>query len=251
MQIIPVMDLKSGQVVHGRAGNRALYQPLRSILAENASPLAVARGLADQFGRCPVYIADLDAMGGAEPDWASYRAVLQHHASCWIDAGVSHHQQALTLLKSLHEHASQVRVIIGLETIAGFDEIRRITADHGPDRCGFSLDLRAGVPWARSEHWRNRSAEQIADEVIASGIHRIIVLDVARVGMDNGTGTSDLCRELSHRHPHVEWIAGGGITGLTEIRSLHAAGCQGVLMASALHDGRITRQEFEQVAAWY
>ena len=41
MRILPVLDLKGGQVVRGLAGRRQEYQPIRSRLTPSCQPLAV------------------------------------------------------------------------------------------------------------------------------------------------------------------------------------------------------------------
>jgi phosphoribosylformimino-5-aminoimidazole carboxamide ribotide isomerase len=58
--------------------------------------------------------------------------------------------------------------------------------------------------------------------------------------MYQGTGTVELCQLLRQRYPHVELIGGGGIRSIDEVRRLTNAGFDRVLVASALHDGRIT-----------
>jgi phosphoribosylformimino-5-aminoimidazole carboxamide ribotide isomerase len=71
------------------------------------------------------------------------------------------------------------------------------------------------------------------------GISRLIVLDLARVGGGAGTGTDDLCRHIASTYPQVEVIAGGGVAGPADLGRLASAGVRGVLVASALHDGRL------------
>jgi phosphoribosylformimino-5-aminoimidazole carboxamide ribotide isomerase len=41
-------------------------------------------------------------------------------------------------------------------------------------------------------------------------------------------------------YPHLKLIAGGGIAGPADLDRLAALGVSGVLVASALHDGRIS-----------
>jgi phosphoribosylformimino-5-aminoimidazole carboxamide ribotide isomerase len=71
------------------------------------------------------------------------------------------------------------------------------------------------------------------------GVRRILVLDLAKVGMGRGAGTEPLCRELRSLDRDLEIIAGGGVRSLADLRSLRAAGCNAALVASALHDGRL------------
>src|SRR5438270_567379 len=54
MRVIPVLDLKGGQVVRGIGGRRAEYRPIISVLTDSAKPLDVARafrvGMGDGTG---------------------------------------------------------------------------------------------------------------------------------------------------------------------------------------------------------
>ena len=65
MEIVPVIDLKGGIVVHARRGQRAEYAPLRSPLVEGCDAVTVARALGAVCRTRRLYVADLDALGGA------------------------------------------------------------------------------------------------------------------------------------------------------------------------------------------
>jgi len=87
--IVPVLDLKAGQVVHARAGERARYLPIRSTLAAGSEPLPILDGLlALAPFRC-VYIADLDAIEGRGDHRALIEDLLDRHRGLeiWVDAG--------------------------------------------------------------------------------------------------------------------------------------------------------------------
>jgi phosphoribosylformimino-5-aminoimidazole carboxamide ribotide isomerase len=71
------------------------------------------------------------------------------------------------------------------------------------------------------------------------GVRRMIVLDLARVGVGEGVGTEDLCRQMRAADQNLEIIAGGGVRGRDDLKRLADAGCDAALVASALHDGRI------------
>ena len=66
------------------------------------------------------------------------------------------------------------------------------------------------------------------------------MLDLARVGVGAGVGTVELCQHLKRAHPDVEITAGGGVRGMADVLHLEKVGVDRVLVASALHDGRIT-----------
>ena len=62
MPILPVLDLKQGQVVRGIAGRREEYRPIVSKLTTSSRPLDVARAFREHFRFDELYVADLDAI---------------------------------------------------------------------------------------------------------------------------------------------------------------------------------------------
>ncbi|MBO0697666.1 MAG: hypothetical protein J2P46_04680 [Zavarzinella sp.] len=226
MRLIPVLDVMNGVVVRGVGGRREEYRPVKSRLTSSTDPVEVARALTDAFRPRELYLADLDAIRGAPPALDLYRGIMDLGVRLWVDAGVRDASQARPVADAGCD------VVAGLETVPGPEVLREIVAAVGAERVVFSLDLRDGVPlraWPSSP----------VSAAVASGITRLIVLDLARVGGGAGTGTGDLCREIASRYPQVEVIAGGGIAGRDDVRRLESIGVRGVLVASALHDGRI------------
>ena len=110
----------------------------------------------------------------------------------------------------------------------------------GPDRLAFSLDMNGGNLLGDSTAWGD-GPEAVADRAVECGARRVIVLDLARVGVGTGTGTVTLLTRLAARHPSVEWVAGGGVRGPADVRDLAMAGASAALVASALHDGRLEK----------
>ena len=218
----------NGVVVRGVGGRRSEYRSIVSQLTSSTDPVEVARILVDAFRPAELYLADLDAIAGTPPALAMYQAIRALGVRLWVDAGVRDGDGAKVLAEA------RCDVVAGLETVPGPDELREIVEAVGAERVVFSLDLRDGVPLRA---WPGH--ESPVPTAIAAGITRLIVLDLARVGGGAGTGTDDLCRELTSTYPHVEVIAGGGVAGLADVRRLEACGVRGVLVASALHDGRL------------
>ena len=107
--------------------------------------------------------------------------------------------------------------------------------------------MKEGAARGDAASWEGSDAETIAAQTIKRGIRHLIVLDLARVGLGNGIGTENLCRRLATAHPRVEIVAGGGVHDVDDLRRLREAGVGGVLVASALHDGRIRREDLEEI----
>jgi phosphoribosylformimino-5-aminoimidazole carboxamide ribotide isomerase len=70
----------------------------------------------------------------------------------------------------------------------------------------------------------------------------VIVLDLARVGTGAGVDLA-LMRRVRAAAPHAALFAGGGVRGPDDLSRLADAGCDGALVATALHDGRLGARE--------
>jgi phosphoribosylformimino-5-aminoimidazole carboxamide ribotide isomerase len=238
LPVLPVLDLKQRQVVRGIAGKRDQYRPIVSRLSTSSEPVEVARAMHAHFGFTEFYLADLDAISGAAPAEATFGALHQQGFRLWVDAGARQVSDALSLAS-----LGVSRVIAGLETIGGPEIAAAICGELGSDRVVFSLDLKQGQPVCELKTWGCRGAWEIAQRVISDGVSRLLVLDLARVGLGEGAGTEVLCRRLRQAYPGLEITAGGGVRGIADVRALYAAGADNVLVASALHDGRLTRND--------
>src|SRR5262245_20891127 len=111
MRVIPVMDLKGGHVVHAVGGRRDEYRPIRSHLVDSSSPLIVARTFRDKLRLSEIYVADLDAIAGAEPACDLYRAIADMGFDLKVDCGV---REARTV-QAVRE-AGISGIVVGLET---------------------------------------------------------------------------------------------------------------------------------------
>jgi len=239
MRILPVLDLLGGEVVRATAGRRREYRPVVSTLTTSSRPLDVARAFRSHFGLTELYLADLDAILGDEPAFTVYAALAADGFRLWVDAGVHSGERPRRLAKAGVEN-----IIIGLETVAGPRTLADACAAFG-DRIVFSLDLKDGMALGNATTWESVDPEAIAARAVALGVGRMIVLDLVRVGGGGGVGTEKLCRRLVAAHPDLEVIAAGGVRGGDDLRRLKEWGVRGALVASALHDGRLTRADWE------
>jgi phosphoribosylformimino-5-aminoimidazole carboxamide ribotide isomerase len=238
MRIIPVIDLQSGQVVRGVGGRRHEYQPIVSCLTRSSEPVEVARAFRDRLGLSELYLADLDAIAGAPPALATYAAIKALGCRLWVDAGLRDETSAAPLL-----HVGLEGIVAGLETIGSPRVLQRLLEEAGAERTVFSLDMKQGKPLGDLSGWRAPDVWSIATHAIEMGVRRLIILDLSRVGGGQGTGTEDFCRELTARYADVELIAGGGVRDRGDLQRLRQCGARAVLVASALHDGRLRRED--------
>ena len=220
MRIIPVIDLMGGVVVRAVAGRRHEYRPVRSPLVDSPNPLHVAERLLEASGATALYVADLDAIMTADPVEDRVRDFLTCvGVEVLFDGG-------FRTLPNANDFPPPIRPVIASETFGR-------PASAGA-RWAFSIDLNDGEAVGNVGN-----PVSVAADAVAAGFRTLIVLDVARVGTDTGPGTGALLGELRARFPEVKLIAGGGIRGADDLARLTDLGIDAVLVASALHDGRL------------
>ena len=244
MRILPVLDLQQGWVVRGIAGRRDEYRPIVSTLTKSARPLDVARALHENFGFTEFYLADLDAIGGATPAFSVFDLLHAEGFCLWADAGLRTAGDARAMA------ATKVKsVIAGLETVADPQTLHAIVRVLGSERAVFSLDVKDGQPICDLVRWGATDALAVAGRALGAGVSRLVVLDLARVGIGGGVGTEELCQQLRQARSGLEIVAGGGVRGTDDLQRLCANGVDYVLVASALHDGRLTREHLKPFGA--
>jgi len=240
MRILPVLDIQGGLVVRGIGGLRHQYRPIRSKLAATSQIIDVALGFRTHFGLNELYVADLDAIAQGNSTVDTYITLHEFGFALWVDAGLHRAKAAAPLIS-----AGVGRVIFGLETLAGPEELAKACSLFG-EHVVFSLDLKQGTPLGDPTQWNAADALSIAEQAIAAGVGSMILLDLARVGKSEGTGTDSLCAQLVAAYPHLELVTGGGVRNIDDLRALDRRGVSGVLVASALHDGTLRREDLAE-----
>ena len=222
------------------AGDRADYRPLRSVLHPEPDPIGLALACRDRLGLDELYLADLDAIEGREPDLALFLALGELGLSTWVDAGVRGPESLGPLIE-----AGVRTIVVGLETVRGPAALGEIVATVGAGAVALSLDLRDDRPiLAPGANWRSDRADDLALEAIEAGVRRLILLDLARVGTGRGIGSRPLLTDLARSLPALEFVVGGGVAGPGDLEVLDKAGAAAVLVGSAIHDGRFGPGDF-------
>lgn len=224
--IVPVLDLKSGQVVHARAGDRARYEPIRTPLAVGSAPATVLDGLLALAPFRQVYIADLDAIERRGDHRAVIAKLIRHHPGIdfWVDAGLAEAEAAADLA------AIGATPVLGSESLASAEVLRDTLAQTGMRRCVLSLDHRGHAFLGPAEI--ETEPERWPDRVIA--------MTLSRVGSGSGPDLARLA--MIHRRAGARQVfAAGGVRHRDDLDRLAAMGIAGALVATALHDGRLDR----------
>ena len=211
-------------------------------------PLALVQAYRDSVGARECYVADLDAIQGGEPQHGLLRELVRAAAPCTllVDAGTGTPAAVTEVLAT-----GAAAAVVGLETLRRLEDLGDIVGAAASERVIFSLDLRLGRPVASSAAVELDPVE-LAARAVDQGIGGLLVLDVGRVGTGGGVDV-DLLRRIRRRFPRLRLLAGGGVAGAEDLARLADAGCDGVLVATALHAGRIGQSSTSasrQVADW-
>lgn len=231
MQVIPVIDIRNAVVVRAIAGRRSDYQPLETPLATTSDPLSVAEGLMSLYAFDALYIADLDAIEARGNNRGAVHAIASRFPALrlWIDAGFRRDADAREW-----RAIETVETVFGSESLLSFDEFEKASNNArailsldfkgrkflGPDALLFSPDL-----WPK----------------------RVIVMTLDRVGSGGGPDSARLAH-IRRAAGERNVFAAGGVRNLEDLRALEHAGAAGALVASALHDGRLTRDDIMRLA---
>jgi phosphoribosylformimino-5-aminoimidazole carboxamide ribotide isomerase len=230
MEIIPVIDLKDGLVVHARRGERDRYRPIETPLAPSSRPTDVVRGLRSLHPFDTVYVADLDAIMGRGDHDATVRTLKQAFpdVTFWVDNGVADVPAAERWLAAELGH-----LVLGSESLTDADVARRFAAD---ERVILSLDF-------RDDAFQGPAALLAEPEVWPQ---RVIVMTLARVGSGAGPDLERL-RSVRTAAARRAVYAAGGVRDLTDLLALAERGLAGALVATALHEGRLRGTDMAQL----
>jgi phosphoribosylformimino-5-aminoimidazole carboxamide ribotide isomerase len=230
LQVIPVIDLLHGQVVHARKGDRASYRPLESPVSPTSDAVDVVRGLLSLYPFPTLYVADLDAIQGHGDNVQTLRRIRDAFPALqiWVDNGAA----ASAAIEALID-ADLGAPIIGSESQRDSALIAR---HRNSNRVVLSLDFRG-------------DAFQGPQEILAEPAlwpSRIIVMTLARVGSGAGPDIERLAAIRSIAGGR-EIYAAGGVRDARDLSALKAGGASGALIATALHEQRIGAADLEAI----
>ena len=235
MEIIPVIDLMGGIVVHARRGERRNYQPLQSPLCAGCEPADVIGGYLSVHLFSTLYIADLDAITGKGDSGRVIARLCQQFPDLrfWVDNGLA---DALACRNWLQQGYGDL--VIGSEAQRDTSAIKDLGRENAADHLILSLDFKDGK-FLGPDGLREQPP---------LWPQRIIAMTLSRVGSDTGPDF-ELLDQLRRKAPAKKLFAAGGVRGGEDLVELNRRGISGVLVASALHAGRIGKREIAAVCA--
>ncbi len=216
MPVIPVIDLKQGQVVHAVRGQREHYQPVAAMsrLCRSSELRAVIEAFLTLHPFKYMYIADLDAITGSGGHAELLARVLpEYPVEFWLDQG-------LCLSRTPRIVCDYYKTVLGTES-------QQFAP--APALSNFILSLDYNGPEALGR------ADWFSDSRYWP--RQVIAMNLSRVG--GGGPDWELLRRLKVEHTDRELIAAGGVRDDADLRRLENLGVWGVLAATGLHTGSI------------
>jgi len=239
VKIIPVIDVLGGKVVHAVRGRRKEYQPLKSNLCASTDPVDVALAL-KALGFGELYLADLDAIIREQANFSIFKNIADKTGlELLVDAGIDDLKKAKQVLES---HVS--KVIIGTETLPSASLVAEAIRLFGNEKIMVSLDLMGDRVISGFELGALEDPVALLREFQEAGVSQVIVLDLCRIGSGEGVNVPFLREVL--RNIKVDVYVGGGVRGIKDLMELKDVGVFGVLVATALHSGKISLKELKQ-----
>lgn len=221
-----MLDLKQGVVVHARMGRRDEYRPIETPLSPTSDPVDVARGLLRVHPFATLYVADLDAIarnGDNHAALARLRAAFPQ-VTLWVDNGICDCCSARDWLE-----AGWGQLVLGSETQRDCTVVHHLAGDA---RVVLSLDFRGPT---------FQGPRALLDDA-ACWPQKVIAMTLARIGSDAGPDLERLCA-IRDAAPGRQVYAAGGVRDAADLVSLKRADIAGALVASSLHEGRLTGKD--------
>jgi phosphoribosylformimino-5-aminoimidazole carboxamide ribotide isomerase len=231
LKIIPVLDILGGVAVHAVRGVRRDYKPLKSVLCETTDPVEVAMAF-KKLGFSELYVADLDAILTNRPNLSIIKETAERTGlRLMVDAGVANLDRAEELLRT-----GVSAIVIGTETLSATSFVQEAICSFGKERVVVSLDTKNGELLAGFDRGSPDPLDLLRG-FQRVGLGQVILLDLARVGSNQGVNMPLLRKVLEEFRAKV--FVGGGVRDVADIVELQKMGVFGVLLATALHSGKI------------
>jgi len=227
MKVIPVIDIKSGQAVLAKQGDRQNYQALSTPLCSSSEPESVIQAYLDIWDFKKIYLADLDSLMGIGNNSACINLLFKKfpHLNFMVDCGkIAPHYFPVS--------TTQYTAILGTESF-GPEALK----EHKKNFI-LSLDFSAeDLPLGDTALYTSPSLWP----------KELIIMSLARVGKNQG---ADLQKIINYQQqfPQHHFIAAGGIRDRHDLQQLKKANIQQALVASALHTKQLQKSDLARIA---
>lgn len=231
MNILPAMDLMNGQCV------RLLRGDFAEVTQYSNDPVEMACRFEQQGARW-LHLVDLD--GAQQGKSAQYRKI---NAICrattlmvQVGGGIREQAQIEALLD-----AGVTRVVLGSLAVTDPTLVQSLLGHYGPEKIVLAVDVRDQQVVING--WQQTSPYSITQLLaLYPSIRYVLCTDVERDGALLGPNVS-LYQSCLEQFPQINWLASGGVSGLSDVKALTKLKLSGVIIGKALYENRINLSE--------
>ena len=227
MLIFPAIDLYEGHAVRLYKGDYS------RMTVYSDDPLSVAEDFR-QKGAGQIHLVDLEgARSGGTPNLGTVCRIKERTGLfCEVGGGIRSMEVA-----DAYIGAGVDRVILGTAAVTNEDFAARAAERYG-DKIAVGIDVRDGKVAIRG--WTETSALDAVEfcrRMQSLGITTFICTDISKDGAMRGAN-HDMYRAFSEVGG-INLIASGGVSSLSDVRALAAAGLYGAIIGKAYYTGDI------------
>lgn len=232
IELIPAIDIINGQCVRLTKGDydqKTVY----------GKPLDMALEF-ERIGYKRLHVVDLD---GAKSKHIVNDAVLREITSSTnlvvdFGGGIKTDED---IEKAFAAGASMVT--IGSIAVTNPNLFMGWLEEYGTDRMILGADVRHGK--VSINGWKEDSAEDLLPflkKYVDAGVRNVLCTEISKDGTLAGPAI-ELYQEIMDAYPQLHLIASGGVSSLSDIKALNAAGIPAVVFGKAIYEGKINLKE--------
>lgn len=233
--VFPAIDLRGGKcvrLVQGDFGRSKEY---------DADPIARAREW-ERRGAAAIHVVDLDGAKEGRPVQTDLVGRMARAVGVPLQVGGGIRSiDDLVLLR----RAGASRVVVGTAAVEDREMRLRALEEVGPALV-VAVDARGGV--VATHGWQRSSGVpllEMAEEISEDGVASVLYTDVDRDGVGSGAALEDTAALARI----VPTIASGGVRDAGDVAALSALdGVVGVVVGTALYEGRVTLEDLIRAA---
>ncbi len=228
MKLYPAIDIKDGQCVRLKQG---LFNDIK---VYSDQPYTIAQEF-ECAGASFIHIVDLDgALKGRSVNADAIRAIVDSvHIPIELGGGI----RTLDNIKEVL-NLGVYRAIIGTKAVENPDFLREAVARFGAEHIVAGIDAKDG--YVAIEGWEKLSdttALSLANAMKEMGVQTIVYTDIAKDGMLSGPNIVQT--KLLSEQTGLDIIASGGVSSISDLRAIEAAGIHGAIIGKALYENKI------------
>ena len=230
LTVFPAIDLRGGKCVRLRQGDFGRAREY------DAEPIERAREW-ERRGAGALHVVDLDGAREGRP--VQLELVGEIARSVGVPVQVGGGIRTLGDLRAARR-AGASRVVIGTAAVGDRELRMRAVEELGADLV-VAVDARDGI--VATHGWLSSSGVgvlELAEELAADGVGTVLYTDVSRDGMGVGVALEETAAVARI----IPTIASGGVSGAQDVAALSKIdGVVGVIVGTALYEGRVTLDE--------